>query len=302
MGRRSEPRIAISFPVLVRGFDSYGSPFVAEAETDDISFSGASLKGLKSFKEAGMKVEVECRDQRAWYRIQWVGRNGASKASRIGIRCLEPDKYIWGVAPSEWEPDRYDSSKPETFASSPGFTMNARALSKKGEERRKYPRRACRIEAHLTLGDGSAGPPGTITDISLGGCYVEMLSPLPLGTDLTLSFSLGDAALQLSCKVRSAQNGFGMGVSFTGMKSEDFETLRKFAPLPAAEDNPQALNPPAVGSPDPGRRVASDAAELDSRDLPAAALEAVVRLLLRKGVLTPAELAEELEKLKTSKT
>src|SRR5580704_7894912 len=44
MGRRSEQRIAISFPVIVTGFDSQGSPFTITAETQDISCTGACLR------------------------------------------------------------------------------------------------------------------------------------------------------------------------------------------------------------------------------------------------------------------
>src|ERR1700722_13592969 len=194
MGRRSEPRITLSLAVVVRGYDLYGSPFVADAETYDISFSGASLQGLESAKEAGMKVEVECQGQKAWYRVQWVGGRGTSKAGRIGLRCLEQGNYIWGVSPSAWEPDAYDPSKRNEFPLLHGAAMRTTPPSrrKKGEERRRHARRACRIEAQLTLADGSAGPPDTITDISLGGCYVEMLSPLPLGSDVTLAFLVGD--------------------------------------------------------------------------------------------------------------
>lgn len=306
MGRRSEPRIAVPFAVVVRGYDLHGNPFVADAETYDISFSGASLAGLKSSKEAGSKVEVEFQGQKAWYRVQWIGRPGTSKAGRIGLRSLEQGNYIWGVSPSAWEPDAYHpSSQDDKFPSLEGPTMRTTPLSrKKGEERRQHARRACRIEAQLTLADGSAGPPGTITDISLGGCYVEMLSPLPLGSDVTLAFLAGGTPLRISCKVRSSQNGFGMGVSFTGMKPEDFEALRNFAPpttSPAtgasSVETPKApvahsLQPSGAG------------AEIHALDLPPSpdALEAIVRLLLRKGLLTHAELAEELDKLKTSKT
>jgi hypothetical protein len=38
MGRRNEQRIAISFPVVVHGFDLRGNPFTVNAETFDISF------------------------------------------------------------------------------------------------------------------------------------------------------------------------------------------------------------------------------------------------------------------------
>jgi hypothetical protein len=109
MGRRSEPRTAISFPVVVRGFDSHGSPFAASTETCDVSSTGASIKGLEGLVESGHKIEIEFNDQKAWFRVQWVGKNGSGKAGQIGVRCLER-KYIWGVPPRTWDRDSFGES------------------------------------------------------------------------------------------------------------------------------------------------------------------------------------------------
>lgn len=98
MGHRSEQRIVISFPVIVTGFDSRGSPFNVTAETLDISCTGACLKGLDHVAEAGKKIEIECQDQRAWFRVQWVAHNGSAKTGKVGVRCLEPGKYIWACS------------------------------------------------------------------------------------------------------------------------------------------------------------------------------------------------------------
>ena len=57
MGRRGEQRTAISIPILVRGKDSHGSPFVAATETCEISPYGACVKGrggLDSIVRPGM--------------------------------------------------------------------------------------------------------------------------------------------------------------------------------------------------------------------------------------------------------
>jgi len=145
----------------------------------------------------------------------------------------------------------------------------------------------------------------TVTDISLGGCYVEMLSPLPVDTFVDIAISPGDATLQLSGRVRSSQPNFGMGVSFTGMRPQDFEVLRKLAPptLAAPEPSKQASPPPAAAPPAPAKESHSYAStDFDSIDLPtnAEALAAAVRVLIRKGVLTRAEVMEELEKLKVA--
>lgn len=154
---------------------------------------------------------------------------------------------------------------------------------------------------------------GTVTDISLGGCYIEMLSPLPVGTDVAMTLTPGDETLHVVGKVRSSQNGMGMGVSFTGISSEDFETLRQFAP-PTTEGNNSGNGPGAA----PERTlpavtygeqrladVLQDAPptrpEVRPNPSAAEALEAIARVLFRKGLVTHAEFAEELERLRAVK-
>ncbi|HTX16564.1 MAG TPA: PilZ domain-containing protein [Candidatus Baltobacteraceae bacterium] len=306
MGRRGEPRIAVTFPVIVRGADSRGAPFVLTAETRDISCSGACLKGLSGIVVSGKKVEVEYGDQRAWFRVQWAGAAGSTKAGQAGLRCLEPGKYIWGIPPKEWEPDSFDPLRPETTSSRPPPpTMSTSSGNEpwSGRERRQFVRHACRMAAQIVLQNGTLRMTATVTDISLGGCYMEMLSPLPVDTFVDISISPGDTTLQLSARVRSSQVNFGMGVSFTGMRPQDFEVLRKLAPptvgAPEASVVPAAA-PPALAPPVATKEAKSyGATDFDTVDLPTnpEALAAAVRVLIRKGVLTRAEVMEELEKL-----
>lgn len=234
MGRRSEQRITISIPVIVHGHDSRGNPFDVTAETLNVSSSGACLKGLERFVLPGNRIEIECQNEKAWFRVQWVGKDGTSDANRVGVRCREPGKYIWNVRPKEWEPDTYD---PYAATAAPVFDQpvaingqNGAPPSWSGQNRRQFPRRTCRIEAQVTTLDRSVRLPGAVTDISLGGCYVEMLAPLPCDTEIELSLNTGDGTLRVSGAVRSSQMGMGMGVAFTGISPVDFERLRDFAP------------------------------------------------------------------------
>ncbi len=315
MGRRSEQRIAISFPVTVRGSDSRGNQFTVATETFDISLSGASVKGLNTITEPGGKIDIEFGDQNARYGVQWVGKSGSSKAGRIGVRCLDPGKYIWGVPSKGSEPDTYDPSKPEPPPRRPSESAGPYAAPAYfgGDERRKFARHTCRIETQVVTEDGSTAVPGTITDVSLGGCYVEMLSPLPVDSVIHLSLNPGTSTLHMSGKVRSSQMGLGMGVSFTGMGPEDFEKLWRFAPPTADAAAPVKAAPirPVPFRQSPQQRESTSRStvrsygsnESDSLDLSPTgeALDALVRLLLHKEVFTRGELAEELEKSKIVK-
>src|ERR1700758_3084769 len=124
MGRRSEPRLVSELPVIVRGTDAQGSPFVLTAPTHDISNSGARIRGLNGVVQAGAKIEVECQGQKAFFRVQWIGQPGTSRAHSIGVRCMEPGKYIWSIPSHEWTPDTYGPS-----GSTPATSEQSVALS-----------------------------------------------------------------------------------------------------------------------------------------------------------------------------
>jgi len=312
MGRRNEQRITVSFGVVARGVDPRGNSFEISTQTHDISCTGACLLGLSSFVEPGSKIEIQHKDQKAHYRVQWVSEPGAG-FGRAGLRCLEPGAYIWGVPPKEWEPDTYDPSNP-----APAIYKRPEAPPEygsyagwSGSERRQFPRHSCRIEAQVGIGDGSVDMPGTVTDISMGGCYVEMFAPLPPDTIVKLDLKTGESPLQMSGKVRSSQTGMGMGISFTQIKPADFEVLRRLAPPAptsltavtysgAEVTDPSLAQPPKpkpAPTPIPSPRPAAPA---DVADLPATAeaFQALTRLLLRKGLLTRAELLDEMKQRK----
>jgi len=298
MGRRCEPRTLISFPVIVRGFDSHGNPFSISTETYDISHSGASIKGLDDLVHPGSKIEIEFKDDKAWYRVQWVGQNGSAKEGRVGVRCLER-KYMWDVPASSWERDTYgETSTPETIA------------PWDGKERRLFGRRTCRIEAQVSMPGSQVRLDGKVTDISLGGCYVEMLAPLPVDTMVELTLTTGDIVLRASGRVRSSHTGLGMGVAFTIFGPGEFEKLRRLVPTspPATAPSPNAARPAQSQPQSPVIYATESQAALPAlprspKKTPttAEALEAVIRILLRKNLLSRDDLARELDAIKNSK-
>lgn len=300
MGRRSEPRTVISFPVVVRGFDSHGAPFSLSTETYDVSHVGASIKGLEDLVQPGNKIEIEFKDQKSWYRVQWVGKNGSSKAGRVGVRCLER-KYMWDVPATTWERDTYGES-----------TGDGPATPWDGKERRLFGRRTCRIEAQVSISGSQVRLDGKVTDISLGGCYVEMLAPLPIQTPVELVLSTGDIVLRASGKVKSSQTGLGMGVGFTFFGPGEFEKLRRLAP-PASTTSSLSKEPGnsrANVAPIPKAQPRGDApgAQPNPERPPAnripttaEALEAVIRILLRKNIVSRDDLAQELDSIKRTK-
>jgi len=67
-----------------------------------------------------------------------------------------------------------------------------------------------------------------LTDLSLGGCYLEISSPFPVSSRLTLSMRAAGVELRVQGVVRVMHPDRGMGVEFTQNTSEHRAALEKF--------------------------------------------------------------------------
>src|SRR5271163_2879941 len=70
-----------------------------------------------------------------------------------------------------------------------------------------------------------------LTDLSLGGCYLEISSPFPVSTRVTLSMRAGGIDLKTEGVVRIMHPDKGMGVEFTQSTPEHRQLLEKFLSL-----------------------------------------------------------------------
>lgn len=315
MGSRTEQRIIVSLPIIVRGVDAGGNSFVQAARTHDVSVSGACFEGVTAFCKIGLKVEIESQGQKAWFRVQWIGEPGTMRTGQIGVRCLEPGNCIWNVPLGEWMEDTYDPRHPSKQNAPASRTkVNVPVHSWDGSERRYFSRRPCRMEAEVRLQGESSGLSASITDISVSGCYIEMLAPLPVDSVIDVLFKPNDALVNARAKVRTSQTGLGMGISFMDMKPEDFQELLRFAP-PSRFTSPPIESGPTSAATASGYGTGQaqckgeahvlvlDAPEENQMDAATTAeeLEAIVRILTRKGLLMRSEILDEMNRLKSEK-
>jgi c-di-GMP-binding flagellar brake protein YcgR len=75
-----------------------------------------------------------------------------------------------------------------------------------------------------------------LTDLSVGGCYLEIASPFPVPTRVILSMKSGDVQVQAEGVVRVMHPERGMGVEFTQSTSQQREHVEKFIQLLASSD------------------------------------------------------------------
>lgn len=99
-----------------------------------------------------------------------------------------------------------------------------------------------------------------LTDLSLGGCYLEISSPFPVATRVTLSMRAAGIEIRVQGTVRVMHPDKGMGVEFTQATSEHRSAVEKFlgvlhenrAVMPELLVQPEGLESvPSVPSADP---------------------------------------------------
>jgi hypothetical protein len=90
-----------------------------------------------------------------------------------------------------------------------------------GQERRQQPRKKVevKIEVHL---EGSAAPIRTkVADLTLGGCFVEMMFTLDIGTKLNIGLWINDIKVSAEGIVVTRLRNLGNGIQFTKLAAED---------------------------------------------------------------------------------
>ena len=85
-----------------------------------------------------------------------------------------------------------------------------------------------------------------LTDLSLGGCYLEIASPFPVRTRIVLTMKMAEIDLRVEGVVRVMHPELGMGVEFTQKTSEQRDHVEKFirALMNAGDSLPELMVEP----------------------------------------------------------
>ncbi|MGH9804749.1 MAG: PilZ domain-containing protein [Candidatus Acidiferrales bacterium] len=216
MIRWREQRLAKQLPVRVRGRDSDGNPYLQETYTLNVSRRGARLECLSAVRGEGDSVEVEHAREKARFTVVWLGPPGTPLDNQVGIRCLDPTKNIWNI---EFPP-------PERITDEPAPLPEPVLLNERRDAtRRTRPRYRCMGGVDIWQ-EGAASPqPGTLAEISLGGCFLEVNWPLPVNTRVELHMRIGDLEVRAAGVVAYLDPSGGLGVRFNQLSPEDLHNL-----------------------------------------------------------------------------
>jgi len=99
------------------------------------------------------------------------------------------------------------------------------------EERRKSPRLRCSGSAEIRATGNEVRMWGTLSDVSLHGCYVEMSSTFPVDTRVDLVLKSCGIRIQTPGRVRASYPSLGMGICFTETESSQRLQLQQLLAL-----------------------------------------------------------------------
>jgi CheY-like chemotaxis protein len=100
--------------------------------------------------------------------------------------------------------------------------------------RREETRYTCRVGAEVYRTGNKVPTYSCLTDLSAGGCYLEVPLPFPQGASVEITVRTHDLKLHLRGVVQSSHPGYGMGVAFELKTREEVENVQKLTEFVAA--------------------------------------------------------------------
>jgi PilZ domain len=206
MGRRSQPRKQADFQVRIFGTDGDSHVFSEKVSTVNISGNGAALAAVRP--ELGLDdiVGLTYGNNRVHFRVKWIGESGTPKAGGVGLLNIAPEKPMWN---SPLPPNSVDDYQPMII------------------EGRTNPRYRCQNSVEIHVPEGASFW-GSVSDLSLGGCYVDIPIPLEMGKKLKVGIWLGQTKAWAVGRVTHSIPGLGIGMKFTEITESNLDQIRRF--------------------------------------------------------------------------
>ena len=190
-----DERIPADLDIGVWGMAADGRPFSQHARTHNISASGALLCNIERELKIGDTIGVRVGQKKTRCKVVWAKNTGLLQKIQVGVQLVSKPDCPWMI-----------------------FLPQSKQEATVAPSRRKWGRH--KIAFPITLHDERSPVRVTATDISGSGCYVEMLSPFPVGTGLVAELWIGAERVITRALVRTCDPRVGMGIEFVGLKTE----------------------------------------------------------------------------------
>ncbi|MGC2450613.1 MAG: response regulator [Candidatus Sulfotelmatobacter sp.] len=113
-------------------------------------------------------------------------------------------------------------------------TSSEPANESDANNRRTQTRYNCRIGAEVYHAGTSVPNHCCLTDLSSGGCYLEVPLPFPMGSSVEILVRTYELKIRLSGTVQASHPGYGMGVAFDLKTKEEQLSVKRLTDFVAA--------------------------------------------------------------------
>ena len=273
---RKEKRKSARASVHAHATVDYANVQQEKATLVDVAQDGMSVRfGKKlppvgkvyfTFQLPGQSSSVRLSGQLIWQ--DWNGRAGVQfvdvpKASRrmlnefldanltgesqqerlpdVTVEIEEPLLLATVAAIKEQEADSSEKPGRETKASReavPAVQTEGGSERPDTDNRRAQKRYACRLGAEVYRTGTSVPNHCCLTDLSSGGCYLEVPLPFPVNSSVEILVRTYEMKLRLRGQVLASHPGYGMGVAFELKTKEERENVKKLTDYVAATTDP----------------------------------------------------------------
>ena len=193
----------VKLPIRIWGMDASGRPFMEQVHTVSAGPLRACITGLGHEVLPGEILGIGYQDRKARFSVVEVGKSGTPEAGNIEVRPLDLVQDFW----------KLDFGPPKEQLS---------------QERRGAPRYPCRGSIAFHQKDSISGSmAAAVTDISSSGCYIELLTTLPVSAIISALLHVDEFTIRCTAEVRTSHPGVGMGIMFQQMEEADRKTMQQ---------------------------------------------------------------------------
>ncbi|HEY4053454.1 MAG TPA: PilZ domain-containing protein [Terriglobales bacterium] len=208
MEQGPESRVSAEIPVRIFGMNADGKAFFQKAVASNLSSGGATLTRIEHSLKIGEVIGVQHADKKARFEIKSVKSGFLPNTVEAVVELLSGQTAPWAEAGS-------------------GNQVAAK-LPARPSDKRKFMRHKVSFPLTISFTDGSRPHMQcSATDIGGRGCYVESLSPMPIGTEVIITFWIDSDKIATRGLVRASDPGVGMGIEFTALDARIQEKLQQ---------------------------------------------------------------------------
>ena len=196
---RPEERVPVNLEMRVWGMAADGRAFSQHARARNISVAGALLCEIEHDLKIGDTIGVQAGEKKVRCKVVWATNTRSVQKIQVGVQLLSKLECPWIAL----------------------LPKNDRDAPVAASGRRRWDRH--KIAILIALYDERTPTPirVTATDISGCGCYIETLSPFPIGASVDAELWIGVERVTTRALVRTSDPRVGMGIEFVSLKTED---------------------------------------------------------------------------------